>query len=1137
LTTVTDPNPPADAHASASAGDPPVLTANTPLVPGRHLGRDGRYQIVRLLGKGGFGEAFVAYDTMLNRSCVVKRLVLAERWSDATRQAAQRQFEREARLLVSLNTPGHPHIPEIFEYLPDARCLIMKYIVGRDLRTVLHEQNGRVPLPDALRYIRDACDALVYMHTRQPDPVLHRDIKPSNILLDIEQRIWLIDFGLARGTVAPALRGYDVSLAAGTPGFAAPEQWQSAAEPRSDVYALAATLHHLVTGFVPSQSELQALLSGVTARPLLRDFLPDVDPLLEEFMSNATAFDPALRPTAAEALAIIETLIERGSVPEPPQPATAPDQEVFVGREALLEDLQQRLEHDGVLRITGMAGIGKTALAAALTRRMSPPDHCFWHVFHAGDAVETVFWALGAFLAHRGKPGLWEMLAGRHQAATALPAEMLVDYLLQLLEGEHLLLCFDDVQCVAANPTVQRLFARFASLPRSAVRIILVEREPGAILPSVPAVPLAGLDTHATQQLLKRQGIALTGTESAQLAHDTGGNPQLMLLAGDTLRGSTAAERTTRIARLAGQSGLHQFLLNQVYAGLLPDERAILQALAVLAGYGGTRAAIESVLDDDRPLDAINRLVARGLLTTSRGAVGTVYDAHAIVREFVSAGLSQRRSRHLHTQAARYYEQEAVDLLRAARHYAWAGSAARAVALLEDRITMLVNTGNAQAIVGFLEHLLAAADDPTSGHGQQLDADHRLRLHLALAMSQAFLGNVESASTAFTAALERLALTEDSPDMRRRRIAVYRGMGDLLEFADPAAALDWLQRGLALLTEADTLERLRITQRIGTIKAHLGDVRTARTLLHDCLAGLPPAQEAIRADIHLNLGFIYCRMGDLSEGRRYFQAALPLYQRQHHRAAIAAIRQNLSQISEMLGDWATAEREYHQTLAIAEEIGAAIRQIDIRLALGILATNRGNFAAAYAHLEHSLDLARRHASRVSQVYILASLADLAIRDGQFAQAVQMLDAAEPLALELAERSQLPEILRCRARIALEYDTPAQARTLVLSAIAVAREVEDAAAEGLGLAVLGQILTTEQCHTEAANAFAQSITRFDAAESPYELARCRLAWGQALPLTPANADHRRELLQSAQAIFVRLGAHRDQAAAEAALSET
>jgi hypothetical protein len=149
----------------------------------------------------------------------------------------------------------------------------------------------------------------------------------------------------------------------------------------------------------------------------------------------------------------------------------------------------------------------------------------------------------------------------------------------------------------------------------------------------------------------------------------------------------------------------------------------------------------------------------------------------------------------------------------------------------------------------------------------------------------------------------------------------------------------------------------------------------------------------------------------------------------------------------------------------------------------------------------------------------------------------MLDAAEPLALELAERSQLPEILRCRARIALEYDTPAQARTLVLSAIAVARELEDAAAEGLGLAVLGQILTTEQHYAEAANAFAQSITRFDAAESPYELARCRLAWGQALPLTPANADHRRELLQSAQAIFVRLGAHRDQAAAEAALSET
>src|SRR5262249_35778243 len=148
--------------------------------------------------KGGFGEAYLARDVQLDRACVVKRLALNPAWSYTDQDLARANFQREARLLVTLNSPGHPNIPEIYEYLPERQCLVMKYIEGQNLLQLCAERGGHLPEDEALRYVRDTCSALVYMHSCAPEPVLHRDIKPANILLDSADRIWLIDFGLAK---------------------------------------------------------------------------------------------------------------------------------------------------------------------------------------------------------------------------------------------------------------------------------------------------------------------------------------------------------------------------------------------------------------------------------------------------------------------------------------------------------------------------------------------------------------------------------------------------------------------------------------------------------------------------------------------------------------------------------------------------------------------------------------------------------------------------------------------------------------------------------------------------------------------------------------------------------------------------
>lgn len=260
----------------------------------------GRYRIDLRLGKGGFGATYRAFDTSLNdRPCVVKQLTIDLTWNAAQQQAARATFKREAQMLIELNDPGHPSIPEIYAYLEQDACLVMKYIEGQSLENVCHRRGGRLPLAEALRYVRDVCSALVYMHGHHSGPVLHRDIKPDNIMLGKDQRVWLIDFGLSKTGMIQSVPGQAVGTgAAGTIGYAPPEQWQQQAEPRSDVYALAATLQMLLTGYHPPWTAPARTMN------------PAISPALETLLQRAMSFSVQARPTASELLRELEQLLQ-----------------------------------------------------------------------------------------------------------------------------------------------------------------------------------------------------------------------------------------------------------------------------------------------------------------------------------------------------------------------------------------------------------------------------------------------------------------------------------------------------------------------------------------------------------------------------------------------------------------------------------------------------------------------------------------------------------------------------------------------------------------------------------------------------------------------------------------------------------
>jgi serine/threonine protein kinase len=201
---------------------------------------NGRYEIVRLIAEGGMGAVYEGRDLKFGGGPVaIKRCLM-------TGDAMQRAFIREAELLANLSHPGVAKARDLFAE-PDGQYLVMEYIPGNDLEKLLNERGRPIALENALEWADQVLDALSYMHGRRP-PVIHRDIKPSNLKLTPSGHIMLIDFGLAKGNGTTSLAGYSVN-------YAPLEQLQGeGTDPRSDLYALGATLYRLLTGRAPESA-------------------------------------------------------------------------------------------------------------------------------------------------------------------------------------------------------------------------------------------------------------------------------------------------------------------------------------------------------------------------------------------------------------------------------------------------------------------------------------------------------------------------------------------------------------------------------------------------------------------------------------------------------------------------------------------------------------------------------------------------------------------------------------------------------------------------------------------------------------------------------------------------------------------
>jgi len=226
---------------------------------------------------------------------VIKRVAVKEMINQArdpiVRETIVRNFEREANILATLD---HASIPRIYDYFThnERSYLIIEFIEGKDLEALLTDTQGFFPEVQVVTWAIELCDVLNYLHNHKPDPIVFRDMKPSKVMINQHTHLMLIDFGIAKpfetGQKGPMI---------GTEGYSPPEQYKGEASPLADIYALGATLHHVLTRRDP---RLEPPFS-FAERPI-RQLNPSISIELETVVNTALQYNPENRFQSAQAM-------------------------------------------------------------------------------------------------------------------------------------------------------------------------------------------------------------------------------------------------------------------------------------------------------------------------------------------------------------------------------------------------------------------------------------------------------------------------------------------------------------------------------------------------------------------------------------------------------------------------------------------------------------------------------------------------------------------------------------------------------------------------------------------------------------------------------------------------------------------
>ena len=254
-----------------------------------------RFVIQRSLGSGGMGAVYLASDERLGESIALKIMHGMALLDPAASDRLRREASAARRI-------SHPNIVKIHDVGEDSGHLFlsMEYVEGQSLKELI-QRHSVLPVERVRNYVREICEGLAAAHSQG---VVHRDLKPGNVLVTPDQRVKIIDFGLARIANLEGMTATGMLL--GTPEYMAPEQIKGGQiNARTDLYALGALTYHALVGRPPftGDTPIAVSLAQATETPIVPSQLrPGLDPGWDAFVLAAMSKDPLGRPESAEAM-------------------------------------------------------------------------------------------------------------------------------------------------------------------------------------------------------------------------------------------------------------------------------------------------------------------------------------------------------------------------------------------------------------------------------------------------------------------------------------------------------------------------------------------------------------------------------------------------------------------------------------------------------------------------------------------------------------------------------------------------------------------------------------------------------------------------------------------------------------------
>ena len=935
---------------------------------GRNL---GPYQLQTLLGKGGMGSVYRAFQPNLKRMVAVK-VLLSKLATDPDFEA---RFQQEAQIAASLQ---HPNIVPIFDYgtHDTISYIVMPYLTGGSLQTHL-ETGARFSLAQLADMVAALANALDYGHQQG---VIHRDIKPANIMFDTHGNPLIVDFGIAQllHETAPDLP--QPGGLSGTPLFMAPEQWRGdAVSPATDQYALAVMTYLMLVGHYPFQIDeknavIYAHLMQEPTPP--QDHNPAVPTHISQAVLKALAKAPQQRFATVSAFAAalnmrlgteesgasglltthleylddtptfrhgadLKAVLVRAATDVPDLPDTS-----LVGRDGLLDQIKTLLDDDRRVLLQGSGGMGKTALAAT---------------------------AMAQFVAERDQPALWlrvgstaadglfEALArpfDRQKEIALHSGAALINLVRDILAASQVgLLVLDDAWDGPALQTILK------AVPTD-MRVIVTARH--RYPPPLHRLRVSRLERRAALDLLaEHSGLVYEDDEADQLCADLGDSPFALRVAGKTLAVDeiTPAELRRRIQAAPhslampedfaeeGRSSITQ-LLDASLAALPHEARAV---FLVLGAFFDPHCTADMVRDyitigNGDPPDsdkALTLLVRRGLLER----IAATDDAVAHYR--------------LHDLAYSYAKAQNTD---AERHRA-----------LDASLTYLEQyhkpqSTNFAALRPLIEHLLAA--QVFAVEVERWADVEQFACHLVGDVG--FVGFLQLRGLYHQAlvVLERAIEAGqqlDNPAIEKKHLAglgiVYQSMGDFV------TAGDTYEQALAIAQQIGDRQSEGVqTNNLGNVYVRLGQREKAIEYYTHALA-IARETGNRRGEVMAlgNLANVHST-SDPETAIGYFQDVLVITRELGNRRSEGRQLGNLGNAYGALKDYETAIDYHEQALAIAREVGDRPAEGRHLTNLGRMHTEQGQHTQALDYLRQGLAIDREVGDKYEQAVSLGNLA-------------------------------------------------------------------------------------------------------------------------------------------------------------------